>query len=104
MELHGAHHLDDSPREALTLPSSAAILACWSDYSWQDFVSLHQLSPFDRLVITTRNHVYEIIVTSPETRAVLIRGGAYPTFMLATIVGSRGSGAIEMGAVAVGLR
>ena len=84
--------------------SSTAILAAWSDYSWQEFVNLSQLSPFDRIVMTTRNNVYEIVLTSPEKSAVVVRGGAFPTYTLANVLGSRGRGTIEIGAVAVGLR
>lgn len=93
----------DAQKERMPV-SSAATLARWSDYSWQEFVSVNQLAPFDRIVVTTRNHVYEIVVTSPDNGEVLVRGGAFPTFVLATIIGSRGHGAIELGAVAVGLR
>jgi len=103
METH-SNLLDDTPRGRHDPVSSQAILATWSDYSWQEFVSVNQLAPFDRIVVTTRNHVYEIVVTSPDNGEVLVRGGAFPTFVLATIVGSRGRATIELGAVAVGLR
>lgn len=104
MELHREDLNHQTPHEARERVSSAAVLACWSDYQWQEFVSVNGLSPFDRLIVTTRNHVYEIVVTSPETRAVLVRGGTvFPTFALATIVGGRNRQIVELGTVAVGL-
>ena len=40
-----------------------------------------QLSAFDRIMATTENHTHEIVVTSPGTAGVLVRGGHFfPAF------------------------
>ena len=43
----------------------------------------------DRLMVTTRNSVYEIVVVSPRTGEVRVRGGAFfPSFVPAHLCGS----------------
>jgi hypothetical protein len=93
------------PRERFAV-SSAAILDRWREYNWLDAVSLDELSPFDRVVITTRNHAYEIVVASPEDGTVLVRGGtAFTEFAEARLVGSCfGGSTAKLRTVAVGFR
>ena len=78
----------------------------WSGCDWRDEISLNQLSAFDRLVITTRNHTYEVIVTSPDTGDVMVRGGTiFPQFTAARLAGSTlGGGVMKVRAVNVGFR
>ena len=73
---------------------------------WHDVVTLDQLSPLDRIVATTRNHTYEIVVGSADDQTVLVRGGtAFPEFISAHLLGSSlGGGKLKVGTVAVGLR
>jgi hypothetical protein len=86
--------------------SSAAILERWSEHDWVDAVSIAKLSPFDRIVATTRNHTYEIVVGSPEDGTVLVRGGSYfADLTVARVIGSSlGGSTIKLGALAVGFR
>ena len=81
-------------------------LSVWSAYDWRDEVRLGQLAAFDRIVITTRNHTYEIIVTSPDTGDVLVRGGTvFPGFTAARLNGSTlGGNVINVRSVNVGFR
>ena len=81
-------------------------LSVWSAYDWCDEVRLGQLAAFDRIVITTRNHTYEIIVTSPDTGDVLVRGGTvFPGFTAARLNGSTlGGSVIKVRSVNVGFR
>jgi hypothetical protein len=71
-----------------------------------DEISLGQLSVFDRIVITTRNHTYEVVVTSPDTGEVLVRGGTvFPRFTAARLNGSvAGGSSIAARSVNVGVR
>src|SRR5690242_13011444 len=86
--------------------ASAALLDRWSEHDWRDAVSLDELSPFDRMIVTTRNHTYEIVVGSPEQQTVLVRGGtAFSEFMAARLIGSSlGGSTIKVRTVAVGFR
>jgi hypothetical protein len=81
-------------------------LSVWSAYDWCDEVRLGQLAAFDRIVITTRNHTYEIIVTAPDTGEVLVRGGTvFPRFTAARLNGSTlGGSVIKVHSVNVGFR
>ena len=85
---------------------SGPTLSAWSGYDWCDEVSLNQLSAFDRIVITTRNHTYEVIVTSPDTGDVMVRGGTiFPQFTAARLAGSTlGGGLVKVRTVNVGFR
>ena len=71
-----------------------------------DEVSLGQLHAFDRIEITTRNHTYEVVVTSPDTGEVLVRGGTvFPQFTAARLNGSTAGGHLIKGrSVNVGVR
>jgi hypothetical protein len=55
----------------------AALLHSWNAYSWKDGVRLDQLAPLDRVTARTRNSTYEIVVVSPATGEVLVRGGSF---------------------------
>jgi hypothetical protein len=103
--MEGQHdvHPDGAPADTHIAASSTAILDCWSDHRRMDAVIVGGLAAFDRLIITTRNHTYEVVVTSPDDRGVLVRGGTLcPTFVFAHIVGSQGHGTMALGLVAVG--
>ena len=75
MEQSAKHLAVNGPAVGTVAGPSGTTLSDWSGYDWCDEVSLNQLSAFDRLVITTRNHTYEVIVTSPDTGDVMVRGG-----------------------------
>ena len=83
-----------------------ALLNAWSEHDWRDEVNVEQLAPFDRIVATTRNHEYEIVVRSPGTAEVLVRGGhLVPEFTPARLAGSSlGGSFIKVHSVNVGFR
>lgn len=83
-----------------------ATLNAWSEHDWRDEVNVEQLAPFDRIVATTRNHEYEIVVTSPGDAEVLVRGGQFlPEFTRARLAGSSlGGSFIKVHSVNVGFR
>jgi hypothetical protein len=84
----------------------AATPATAPDDDLRDAVSLDQLSAGDRIVVTTRNHTYEIVVTSPWSASALVRGGHFfPEFTMARLAGSSlGGSALKMRSVNVGCR
>jgi hypothetical protein len=88
----------DLPGSALFPPSSAQNLV--------HQVNLDQLTALDRIIATTRNSQYEVIVISPGTANVIVRGGAYfPEFTPARLDGSLlGVSSIKTRSVTVGLR
>jgi hypothetical protein len=105
MEQSAKHLMTDGPAELSPVPN-AATLSAWSGYDWRDEVSLNQLSAFDRIVLTTRNHSYEVVVTSPDTGDVMVRGGTFfPHFMPARLTGSTlGGTVVKVRSVNVGFR
>jgi hypothetical protein len=84
----------------------AATPSRWSIDDWRDEVRLDQLSEGDRILATTGNHTYEIVVTSPGTSEVLVRGGHFfPGFTQASLSGSTlGGSFLKMRTVCVGGR
>lgn len=106
MEQSAKHLAANGPAVGTVSGPSGTTLSAWSGYDWCDEVSLDQLSPFDRLVITTRNNTYEVIVTSPDTGDVMVRGGTiFPQFTAARLAGSTlGGGVMKARAVNVGFR
>ena len=70
-----------------TVPT-AALLSSWNSYPWKDGVCLDQLLALDRVTVLTRNSRYEIVVVTPATGEVLVRGGSFfPTFTHARLAG-----------------
>lgn len=68
---------------------AATTLDTWTAHDWSQAVLLPQLAPHDRLIVRTRNSIYEIIVTVPQTASVMIRGGAFfAEFTPASVAGS----------------
>ena len=51
------------------------MLRTWATYDWRDEISLDHVSHLDLIVVTTLNDTYEIVVLSPATGDVLVRGG-----------------------------
>jgi hypothetical protein len=84
----------------------AASLTIWSTDNSIEEVSLDQLSAFDRIIVTTRHSTYEIVVTSPRTADVLVRGGHFfPELTTARLGGSPlGVDFANTRSVTVGLR
>ena len=76
----------------------------WTAHDWRHGVFLRDLKPHDRVIVRTRNSVYEIIVIVPETASVLVRGGMFfPDFTPARVAGSSlGGGLLKMHGVYTG--
>ena len=56
-------------------------------------LTLETCGAFEEVVVETLRHVYQIVVLSSRTGAVLVRGGDYfPEFRRATLIGSRRRG------------
>ena len=61
--------------------------------NWNDGVQIEACSPLDRLVVETRNSVYDVVVVSPKDGDVLVRGGRlFPDFRQAQLVGATAGG------------
>jgi hypothetical protein len=84
---------------------AAAPAVPWTD-GWRDEVALDDLSAGDRILATTRNHTYEIVVQSPWTSEVEVRGGDFcREFSAARLAGSLlGGRTLKLRSVGVGLR
>ena len=66
----------------------------WSGHDWAGGVQTESLSPFDTLLVRTRNSCYELSFLVPATGEVLVRGGRFfPVFTPATLLGSSRRGA-----------
>ena len=88
------------------LVPAAALLSAWQQHDWQHGVSIEQLSALDRLLVRTRHSVYDIIVSTPASGDVLVRGGEFfPDFTAARIAGSTlGGSLVKVRSVHVGFR
>lgn len=70
-----------------------------------DAVQLDSCPAFERIVVTTRRSVYDIIVLSGDAGEVMIRGGRFfPDFRRARVAGSTGGGsALKLRSICAGL-
>jgi len=60
---------------------------------WDEGIQIEACLPLDRLVVETRNSVYDIVVVSPKDGGVLVRGGRwFPDFRKAQLVGATAGG------------
>lgn len=85
---------------------TGAQLESFSGFEWTNGVQIDELRELDALSIQTRNSTYEIVVTSPGTGQVLVRGGAhFPSFTPARLCGSSAGGCVlKRGGVYPGFR
>jgi hypothetical protein len=83
---------------APTTPTRAVALDSWLELPWTDGCQVDALSPLQAVTVTTRNSVYEIIVTSPRTGGIKVRGGQFfPEWSEATLAGcSMGGSFLKM--------
>jgi hypothetical protein len=97
------------PERSVVLPAAvpaSGLLSAWSAHDWRGGVHVGDLSPLERLIITTANSTYEIILLSPASANVLVRGGAFfPVFTPARLAGSSlGGSFLKLRSVHVGFR
>ena len=86
-----------------TVPASA-LLSTWSAHDWRDGLNLRELSALDRISARTHYSTYEIVVVSPTSDEVLVRGGQFfPEFTPARLAGaSLGTSFLKMRSIHVG--
>jgi hypothetical protein len=82
------------------------LLSSWSAHDWRGGISVDDLSALERLIVTTANSRYEIVLLAPEKAEVLVRGGAFfPVFTAARLAGSSlGGSFLKLRSVHVGFR
>jgi hypothetical protein len=70
-----------------------------------DVIQLDSCPVFERIVVTTRRSVYELIVLPDDAGEVMVRGGRFfPEFTRAYVAGSTAGGsALKVGSICVGL-
>ena len=95
----------DSTAETTAVPA-AAVLTAWNSHSWEDGLHIEQLVALDRLTVLTLHSTYEIVVVTPATGEILVRGGEFfPQFTAARLAGSTlGGSFLKMRSVHVGFR
>jgi hypothetical protein len=88
-----------------TVPASA-LLSTWTAHDWRDGLNLGELSALDRITARTHYSTYEIVVVSPMSGEVMVRGGQFfPEFTPARLAGaSLGSSLLKMRSMYVGFR
>ena len=56
---------------------AGAVLDKWSGDAWTDGVQVDRMEDMEKLVIQTRNSLYEIIVIDGRSGEILVRGGQF---------------------------
>ena len=97
--------LELSSSERLPIPASG-VLSAWSAHDWRGGIHVDDLIALECLVVKTENSTYEIILLSPDTAHILVRGGAFfPVFTQARLAGSSlGGSFLKLRSVHVGFR
>ena len=91
--------------ERVPVPTSG-VLSAWSAHDWRGGIHVDDLVALECLVIKTENSTYEVILLSPETAHILVKGGAFfPVFTPARLAGSSlGGSFLKLRSVHVGFR
>ena len=91
--------------ERVPVPASG-VLAAWSAHDWRGGIHVDDLIALECLVVKTENSTYEIVLLSPDTAHILVRGGAFfPVFTQARLAGSSlGGSFLKLRSVHVGFR
>lgn len=84
----------------------SALLDRWATHDWRDGLRIGDLLPLDKLTVRTLNSTYEIVVMTPGSSDVIVRGGAFfPTFARARVAGSSlGGSFLKLHSIHVGFR
>lgn len=82
------------------------LLSSWSAHDWRGGVRVDEMAALERLIITTANSTYEMVLVAPASANVLVRGGAFfPVFTPAHLAGSSlGGSFLKLRSVHVGFR
>jgi hypothetical protein len=97
------------PDRSAILPAGVParrLLSAWSSHDWCGGICVDELSPLERLIVTTSNSTYEIVLIAPKRAEILVRGGAFfPVFTPARLAGSSlGGSFLKLRSVHVGFR
>jgi len=97
--------LEQTRSERVPVPASG-VLSAWSAHDWRGGIHVDDLIALECLVVKTENSTYEIILLSPDTAQILVRGGAFfPVFTQARLAGSSlGGSFLKLRSVHVGFR
>ena len=89
-----------------TAVPAAAVLSTWNSHSWDDGLHIDQLTALDRLTVLTHHSTYEIVLVSPASGEVLVRGGEFfPEFTTVRLAGSTlGGSFLKMRSIHLGFR
>lgn len=95
----------DAQNQTTAVPA-AAVLSTWNSHSWDNGLHIDQLSALDRLTVLTQHSTYDIVIVSPTTGEVLVRGGEFfPEFTSVRLAGSTlGGSFLKMRSVHLGFR
>ena len=96
---------EQTVEQPVPIPVSG-VLSAWSAHDWRGGVQVDDLPALERLIVRTENSTYEIVLLSPATADVLVRGGAFfPVFMPARLAGSSlGGSFLKLRSIHVGFR
>jgi hypothetical protein len=85
---------------------ASGVLSAWSAHDWRGGVHVDDLIALECIIVKTENSTYEIVVLSPDTAHILVRGGAFfPVFTQARLAGSSlGGSFLKLRSVHVGFR
>ena len=86
--------------------AAAGLLDQWTAHDWRDGLHLADLFPLDRLIVRTLNSTYEIVVMTPGTADIAVRGGPFfASLTRARLAGcSLGGSFLKLHAIHVGFR
>ncbi len=56
---------------------AGAVLDRWSEDPWSNGVQVDRMEDMDKLVIRTRNSLYEIVIIDGRSGEILVRGGQF---------------------------
>ena len=89
-----------------TAVAPAGLLDRWAAHDWQDGLRLTDLLPLDRVIVRTLNSTYEIVVMTPATADIAVRGGAFfASLTRARLAGSSlGGSFLKLHSIHVGFR
>jgi hypothetical protein len=78
----------DPPAEPATTPTQGVTVDQWLQLPWDEGCQVDELPCLQSITVTTRNSLYEVIVTSPRSGGVKIRGGRFfPEWSEAVLAG-----------------